>query len=216
MLTFAEEITLLLLDDEAGKLAPIDATTLHVALAGAVLMDLALRDRLDSDLDTLMLVDKAPTGEPLLDECLAQIATEQRTHDTGYWVLALASRGEQLLEQALSRLVDRGILRLVDKKLMWVFETRRYPVIDNREEREVKRRLIDALMTDEIPDSRDIVLICLVEACSILPLILTARELDSAAPRIAQLKKMDLIGQAMAKVLTDAQNQLAMAAMPHG
>ncbi len=216
MLTFAEEITLLLLDDEAGTLAPIDATTLHAALAGAVLMDLALRGRLDSDLDSLMLVDKAPTGEPLLDECLAQIATEQRRHDAGYWVLALAGRGEQLLEQALSRLVERGILKLVDKKLMWVFETRRYPVIDNREEREVKRRLIDALMSDEIPDSRDIVLICLVEACSILPLILTARELDYAAPRIAQLKKMDLIGQAMAKVLTDAQNQLAMAAMPHG
>ena len=78
MLRFAEEIMLLLLDDQDGSFLPIPEWSMQCALAGAVLMDLALEDRIDTDLDSLILVDKAPTGDPLLDPTLERIAAGVR------------------------------------------------------------------------------------------------------------------------------------------
>ena len=40
MLRFAEELLLLLLDEQSGDLMPLPAQTMDLALAGAVLMDL--------------------------------------------------------------------------------------------------------------------------------------------------------------------------------
>ena len=73
MLRFAEEIILLLLDDD-GRFARLPSWSLHYALAGGVLMDLALENRIDTDLEKLILVDSTPVGDSLLDPTLADIA----------------------------------------------------------------------------------------------------------------------------------------------
>ena len=49
VLRFAEEIMLLILDDDSGQFARVPKWSLHCALAGGVLMDLALENRIDTD-----------------------------------------------------------------------------------------------------------------------------------------------------------------------
>ena len=49
MLTFTEEILLLLLDDKDGSFVPIPKVNLGCAIGGAVLMDLAFAYRIDTD-----------------------------------------------------------------------------------------------------------------------------------------------------------------------
>ena len=73
-LTFLEELLLLCLDDETGLLRPAFAPWLDTAGAGALLMDLALKNRIDTDPKRLVVVDRTATGEPLLDEALAIVA----------------------------------------------------------------------------------------------------------------------------------------------
>ena len=64
MLRFAEELLVLMLDEGRGEVAPgLPSHSLSLALAGAVLMDLALEDRIDTDLERLMLVDSTPLGD---------------------------------------------------------------------------------------------------------------------------------------------------------
>ena len=63
MLRFAEEILLLLLDENRGDLTPAPSWSLSCALAGAVLMDLALEDRIDTDIEHLILTDSTPLGD---------------------------------------------------------------------------------------------------------------------------------------------------------
>ena len=46
MLRFADELLLLLIDDKRGDLIPIPEWSLSCALAGALLMDLALEGRI--------------------------------------------------------------------------------------------------------------------------------------------------------------------------
>ena len=67
MLRFAEEIILLLLNDDDGGFVYVPSWSLKYALAGGVLMDLALEERIDTDLEKLILVNATPVGDTLLD-----------------------------------------------------------------------------------------------------------------------------------------------------
>ena len=84
-LRFAEEIILLLLEDEGGRFVRVPSWSMNYALAGAVLMDLAMEDRIDTDLESLLLIDSTPVGDSLLDPTLAEIAAGE-PHDTRHWV----------------------------------------------------------------------------------------------------------------------------------
>ena len=98
---------------------------------------------------------------------------------------------------------------------MWVFQSRRYPVVDGSEEREVRLRLMGVLFSDEIPDPRDIVLLCLTDACGILRGMLSRRELNSAAERIEQVRKLDLVGQATTQAIMDIEQFVATSVQRH-
>ena len=98
---------------------------------------------------------------------------------------------------------------------MWVFQTRRYPVIDGQSVREVKLRLMGVLFSDGIPDARDMVIISLADTCGLFGGLLSNRELIGAAPRIAQVCKMDLLGREVSKAVRDLiESSLAIAMGP--
>ena len=213
-LRFAEEITLLMLNDEDGEFVRVPGWSLQCAFAGAVLMDLALENRIDTDLKRLVLIDPTPLGDDILDPVLARIAQATETHDAHHWVEHIADYVEEIREGALAGLVERGILRREEDRFLWVFKSRRYPIVDGEAEREVKLRIMEVLFGNEIPDPRDIVLICLADACGILRELLSARELERAAERIEQVRKLDLIGQAVSKAVWDIQSSIALAMHP--
>ena len=214
MLRFAEEIMLLLLDDEGGEFLHVSDWSLRCALAGAVLMDLALENRIDTDLKQLVLVDATPVGDDLLDPTLARIADATETHDAAHWVHQTARHADQIRERALERLIEHGILQRQEESFLWVFKSRRYPAVDGKADREVKLRIMSVLFSDEIPDPRDIVIVCLVEACGIFQALLSRRELTHASARIEQVRKLDLIGQAISQAVWDIETSLAMAMHP--
>ena len=214
MLRFPEEIILLLLDDEGGNFVRVPEWSMQCALAGAVLMDLALENRIDTDPNQLILVDSTPVGDDLLDPTLARIAEATETHDTRFWIQDTAQRAHQIRERALERLVSHGILHVRDESFLWVFQSRRYPVVDGKADREVKLRILEVLFSDEIPDPRDIVIVCLAEACGIFRELLSRRELEHATARIEQVRKLDLIGQAVSQAVWDIETSLALTMHP--
>ena len=209
MLRFAEEFMLLLLNDEDGRFANVPSWSVNYALAGSVLMDLALENRVDTDLDSLILLDSTPVGDALLDPTLAEIAKGE-ARDARFWVERTANRAYEVREEALARLVTGGILERRDDRFLWVFRSRRYPAVQGEVEREVKLRIMGVLFSDDIPDPRDVVIICLADACGIFRGILSRRELDRASAHIEQVRKLDLIGQAMTQAIRDIELSVAV------
>lgn len=200
MLTFAEEILVLLLDDDKGTFLPVTRHTLDHALVGAVLMDLAFAGRIDTDADRLMVIDPAPTGKDMLDGVLARIVSAGQEQSAVGWLEALSGEAAvSIRERALGSLVERGIVERRDEKILWVFRTRRYPLIDGKELREAKKRISSLLYTDRIPDPRDIALVCLADACGVLQMVFGDDEVERRMLRIRQLRKMDLIGRELIK-----------------
>jgi len=213
MLTFAEEFLLLSHDEHSGQFHDVPRLILDTALAAAALMDLALRNRIDTDLKDLVMVDASPTGEKLLDHVLELIAADPGPHNTIDWLGRLRLEGSVLRELAIHRLIERGILREQDGRFLWVFETRRYPLIDEQELQEVKLRIATLLFNDALPDPRDVVIIALADTCGLLRKVFSNAELRHADARIQQIAKLDLIGQAMRSTIVELQVALAGAGM---
>ncbi len=211
MLSFAEEIFLLALDDERGIIKPLPVSAFDYALAGAILMDLAIRDRIDTDAKTLSLANPSPTGDPILDDALEDLRRQPEPLPTSQWLKHFADQSRRIQDRVLTRLVDKGILKQVNRRILWVFEVRRYPLQDNREIKEVRTRLHDLLLSDEIPDPREVVLITLGNACRLLDDLFAPDESERARARIAALSKLDLIGQEMAASIREIERIMAIA-----
>ena len=214
MLRFPEEVLLLLLNDEGGRFLSVPSWSLDYAMAGGVLMDLALENRIDTDLKRLSLVDASPVGDSLLDPTLADIAAME-DHNARFWIEHTSRRADTIREEALSRLITSGILEARDDRFLWVFRSRRYPIIDGKADREVKLRIMGVLLSDEIPDPRDVVIICLADACGIFRRLLSRQELARAAARIEQIRRLDLIGQAMSQAIQDIELSIVNLVPPH-
>ena len=203
MLRFAEEIMLLLLDDEGERFLRVPDWSLRYALAGGVLMDLAMEDRIDTDLEQLTLVDPTPVGDDILDPVLADIAAATGTHDARYWVEQAAGRAYEIREAAMDRLIGRGILEQREDRFLWMFRSRRYPPVDGIAEIEVKLRIMEVLFAEVVPTPRDVVIICLADACGIFNELLSSEDLREVQPRIELVRGMDLIGRAVMAAVWD-------------
>ena len=218
MLRFAEEIMLLLLHDENGDFAPVSELSLQCALAGAVLMDLALENRIDTDTERLILLDKTPTGDDLLDPTLANIAEStpvgESSHDARYWVEYVAEYAYEIRARALDRLIAAGILQQRDDRFLWVFRARRYPIIDGKVSAKSSCGSWACCSATKSP-------IRAILSSSLSPMsaasserLLSRRELERAATRIDQVRKLDLIGQAVSQAVWDIEASLAVAMPP--
>lgn len=211
MLSFAEELVLLALDDERGVI--IDKTSVEYGLVGAILMDLSLMDKIEVDLENLLLVDSSPTGDPILDNILKRIAQSSATRTVAYWIITLTQESRDIQKQVLDRLIQKSILRKEEQKILWVFARRRYPKQNDREEKEVKTRIRAVVLSDEIPDARDVVLISLIKACYLTNEIFSKAEMPVVQERIAQIARMDLIGQTVSRIIESVIRAIAMASL---
>ncbi len=199
MLGLVEETVLLLLR-EGGSFRRVPMISQRSAIAGAVLMELADADRVCTDPESLRLVDGTPTGDRLLDPTLREIAAAERW-STLYWIDYVAARADVIRAGALGRLIGKGILAERDQRVLGVFRSRRYPVVDSHVPHEIRLRLREALLGEDTPGSREVMLICLAAACGIFRLLLSRWERVRLKRRIEQICRLDPIGQTMLRAI---------------
>ena len=213
-LTIAEEVVLLQLHDEDGTFIHITDWSNRYAMSGAILMELAEAGRIDSDLEELHATHNKPIGQKVADEVLAEIANLSERQTIRYWVEFVSERADDIRNEAIEGLLQNGIIERQDTRFLWVFRSRRYPVIDGRAEKEVKLRLYELLFSDSIPSPRDVTLLCLVHATGILNALLPADQLETLTDRIEQIRSLDLIGQDVVSAIKDIELSIAIATAP--
>ena len=206
-LSLPEELILMLLNEQNGYFHQVPGWDLNCTVVGAVLAELSLRSRIDTDLDSLHLLDPTETGDPALDPILKQIANDPDQRNARYWIERLAGQSDSIIDLILDRLVELKILEHHDGDF-WTLATAKWyeDLSDASQEGTVgqfiKTRVVKALFTDEIPDPRDAIVICLTNACDVFRIMF---ELDEETEeRIALICQMDLIGRSIAAAV--AQN----------
>jgi hypothetical protein len=198
----AEELLLLLLDDESGKLT--HATYLDAGIGGALLVELALGEHVDvvkqGRWSRAKVHPTATSGgpeDPVLLEALAVVAEKERTAQD-----LVARLGKRRRDQLLGRLAEQGVVRPEDDKVLGLFPRHRWPVVDSRHEADVRRRLGDTLLRGVGPEPRTGGLVAVLSAMDLAHQVvdregLPARQVKKRAKEVAE-------GDWAAKAVRDA------------
>ncbi len=209
MLTFPEEILLLALDDETGKIKSLPKITIDTAICAAALTELTFLRKIDAGPEKLFIADTSKVGDPLLDEVLEVLKADMEKPIV-YWISLLAEELTDVEDKVLDSLVKKNVLKLENKKILWVFNQRTYPTVDDAEMVEVKARLKKIIEDKELPDPRDAVLISLVNACHLFGEIFAEDELEQHREQIEKMAKFDFVGQALAESIKDIEQTICL------
>ena len=191
----AEDLLLLLTDDDTGKLA-VSGAELDVALGGALLIELTSMARVDvAGPDEpvrpgrLRVRNSGPTGDGFLDEALAAVGQKEGKKPQS----VVASLGKGVRGRLYARLAEDGVLRAEEGRILGIFPTHRWPSTDAAHEASIRSALGTALRNGRTTDERTGALISLLLALSAVhkavepgSVGLSKRDMNANATRIAE------------------------------
>jgi golgi phosphoprotein 3 len=195
MLTMLEEVVLLAVDERTGNLRSTREFGTAYALVGAVFFDLALARKIDTDTETIHIIDATPTGSATLDRVLAEMAKRPDLTTVRQWIEQIFLHRRDLEGEALLSLIASGILQHEKSKLLWIIDVERFPLVNDKPQQHVKTRLAHAILSDEIPDTRDIMLVSIAEPCGLLPYVLSKHQVENRRERIRMLSNLETISR---------------------
>jgi hypothetical protein len=212
-LFLCEEIMLLALRNERGT---VTTGFLDYAIAGAVLAELLLDRRITVDKTRKKLVDlhnTHPTGDPIIDECMAIMKTGKRRVSLSAWVSRLAGI-KKLRYKVARQLCNRRILRADEDKVLYIFTRKIYPEIDPVPEEKIVERLRAAMFsTNDQLEPRTVVLISLANGADLLSETFGRKEVKSRKKRIEQIINGEMTGQATKEVIAACESAAVVAAI---
>jgi hypothetical protein len=199
-----EAIVLLSLDDATGRPVGRGGMAPGLALAGALLMELALAGRLDTDGDRVELVEATPTGDAVLDAALAAVAAPGTPRDARGLIHLLSREAAAARAALLDRLVADGVLRRVEDRRLFLFADRRHPKAEGRDDAtQARGRLRATLLEETIPEPRDALLLGLARAAGLLPLLLSAEELARVQPWLGLVTRIESLNRSLGAAVAD-------------
>ncbi len=224
-ISLVEEMCLLAIEDDGSVSSTAGEPAFGMGVVGACLVELSLRGRLDADIQPgadeggvrtmLLVVSSTPTGEAALDDVLATVAAGP-AQSVVEWTRSLFPHAGALVQLALQRLQERGIIESREARFLWVLTSRKYPIIEGRELQEAKLRISGVLLGDAIPTPSDSVLIGLASISGLLRGIFSSSELRRLEERILEVGSLDLIARGVERAIEEEVAFRARAMMvPH-
>jgi hypothetical protein len=207
----ATDLLLLALDDERGTVFSQATIGLDYGLAGALVMELALRGRIRIDNEAVSTIGPA-TDDALLDDALRVIAATPGK-DLSHWVWHLSRELHGLRQRLLDRLVAQGTLEKCEQRVLLLFHRNVYPERDARVEHDIRQRVDDALLHGATPDAQTACLVHLAAACRVTDAIYPRDQHKAIEARIDALGDAGLTGaNAVAGLVAQAETAAVTAA----
>jgi Golgi phosphoprotein 3 (GPP34) len=197
----AEEL-LLLAYDETGvaRFTP----WLDFGMAGALLIELTLAERIAAPDKTIVVTDRTPIGDPLVDQALTTIAAREPGRSAKDWIIPL---GSGLRAKVLDRLVSAGVLQQNMDKVLGIFPRYRYPTPTGREaaaETDARRRVTAAVANPSAPVAdRTAALCALLLAADLGHTALPGLKPEEAKARLKAVSEGDWGADAVRKAINE-------------
>ena len=201
-LDLPQELVLMLLNEESGYFHQVPGWNMNCVVIGAVLAELSFMHKLDSDLDSMFVIDSTETGQRVLDLVLAEIASDPVARSTQYWIERLAQRADDVVNMVLEDLVEIGILEHHDgdfwtlSRSVWQSD-----LYDDSVAEFVRTRIARVILAGEIPSPRDSIIVALMNTCGILPFMFPID--DESDERIQFVINLDEIGRSISAAVSD-------------
>lgn len=206
-----EEVLLLALRDAEGTI-PADSMYAY-AVGGAILSELLLAGRIaisGAERRLVSLVDREPLGEPVIDECLAEIAEAKTPESLTSWVSRLSGI-RHLKHRVAEGLCQLGILRAEHDRVLLVFSRKTYPEADHQPEQAMVERLREAIFGDaDQVDPRTAALLSLALSADMLKSVFDRQELEARRERVERVTRGQLVGEAAREAIEAMQMTMMM------
>jgi golgi phosphoprotein 3 len=209
-LSICEELLLLSLDDEEGKLVTSSSELISFTLAGAVLFELMLLGKIEIEDGKLTTLPTEPMGHPVFDLAITRFAKQKKTKALKHWVGQVAKDADKIQKILLEKLVDLGALSEENRTFLWVFKYNRYPTDDSRIEDKIRRRVVESLFGNEPMGTRDYVLLLLIGAARIESEVFQKDQVKEAGRLIKDLKRNDAIGTAISAAIQEFEAMMVI------
>ncbi|MBJ8344185.1 GPP34 family phosphoprotein [Antrihabitans sp. YC2-6] len=215
MPTIAQDLLLLLLDDESGKQIT-DSTKLPRALAGAVVLELALAEAVRvSEKNEETKAGRLVTvrGADLLTDPLITAAYETIRRSKPMKpqrVIEKLQRG--LREKVLAQLEKQGSIRQQRTKVLGLFPTTKWPARDTRRKQAVRLELERALIHNATPSPHNAALISLLSAIDGVHKVFPDADRKAIKKRATEIAEGEWAGTAVRKAV-EAVNTTVLAAV---
>lgn len=161
-LDLLEEYLLIALDDSKGQFV-IDSTHLHYGLAGAILLELAIREKVTIQGDYVRVNDSATVTEVALNKALLYLKEKAKSMKVKDVINAFAKQAGEFKQDVLQRLINKGILKKEEAKILWIIPNNKYPTSDLTPENKVRERLKAVMLHGAKSEPRDIMLLSLID-----------------------------------------------------
>ena len=163
MALIAEDLLLLLLDEDSGKVGATDNA--EVALGGAVLAELAILGAVTVEERTsrwrapkVKATGWVPEDRVLVDALDVVGEKERAAQDL------VGRLGKGLVTTLADRMAERGLLERHETRLLGMLPRTRWPAADSTHEAEVRRSLAAVLVQGATPDDRTGALVAVLAA----------------------------------------------------
>ena len=209
-LDLLEEFLLIALDDERGGFV-IGSTALHYGFGGAVLLELALRNKIEIDGEKVILVDDCMETEPAINKAI-ELIKASKVEKVKRWIEVLAKKAGDFKEDTLQRLINKGILSKEEQKILWIIPTKKYPTSNMNPEMKVRERLNDVVQRGKKAEPRDVMLLSLIDATDLTKeAFRKAEDYKMIKARLSEVTKDVKISAAINKSLREIQTAIMIA-----
>ncbi|GLZ32481.1 hypothetical protein Lesp02_46690 [Lentzea sp. NBRC 105346] len=150
---------LLLLDGETGRVLA-GSTEIENGLGGAVLLDLVNAGRVGFGPDgrRLEVIDPTPLDNPLLYHGLSRLDRAMKPQR------AVERLRKNVRDNVMRQLADRGVLRLEKRRILGIFPSTGWVIVDENPGQDIRNRVGAVLYGQQEPDERTGALIALLYA----------------------------------------------------
>ena len=209
MTSLPEEFLLIAYADDGTPLT--DGTHLDNGLGGAVLLELALAGRVDITDKKVVVADRTPTGDPLLDAALTRITDEPKPRRPGHWVSKFAKDTRPLV---LDKLVADGVLTTQRDKVLGLFPRTKFPSaygVEPPVETEARQRMLGAVERSGEVDARTGALCALVAATDLDRKVFADLDRKRVKARLKEITEGAWAAQAVRKTIEEIQAAVMVA-----
>lgn len=204
-----EEFLLIAYADDGTPLT--DGTHLDNGLGGAVLLELALAGRVDIADKKVIVIDRQPTGDRLLDGAVARIADDAKPRKPGHWVSKFAKDTRPLV---LDKLVADGVLTMERDKVLGLFPRKKFPSaygVEPPAETEARQRMRAAVAGSGAVDPRTGALCALVAATDLDRKVFADMDRKRVKARLKEIGEGTWAAQAVKKTIEEIQTAVMVA-----
>ena len=202
----AQDLILLALNPQTGKTRFSWYSALDYGLVGSLLLDLVLQGKLEIDNDNRVIgATSGNTGNEFLNQRLSEVLASSRPRTARFWVTRWRRRYRGIQTIVLQNLVDLGVLERQEQRILGLFPTQRYFLIDESIQREIVQQVRAAVLEGIGLDSRMAALISLMQASHLTDAVFRPEERLTVRSRIRAVSEGELVGQAVSKAIFTVQ-----------